>query len=144
MDNSKLQAPENKTIIISRRVHSEIFQSHYEYTGSQLWGGWCRICTTLYTVWHCHCTTEVLVLLETHFSRMTCERLWLKSGTSAKSKYRLVHNICDMLSNSIEALMGTIPFHAISASNTLSHIAGHGNKKKSADQKEIPSNLYNC
>lgn len=36
-------------------------------------------------------------------------------------------NICDTLSNSIETLTDTIPFHAISACKTLSHTAGHGN-----------------
>ena len=67
--------------------------------------------------------TDVLVLLMAQFSRMTCERLWMKSGTLAKPKYSSVHTICDKLSHSVEDLTDITPFHGITGCDTVSHIA---------------------
>ena len=67
--------------------------------------------------------TDVLVILISHFHRMQCNELWMKSGTFKKQKYIPIHEVaCRLPTNSLQAL---IPFHALTGCDTTSYISGH-------------------
>ena len=70
--------------------------------------------------------TDILILLLAHFDRMSCQYLWMKSGTAKNRKYIPVHAIVSQLDNSI--IQSLIAFHAITGSDTTSYIAGHTKK----------------
>ena len=66
----------------------------------------------------------LLVLLVSHFQRMQCQHLWMKSGTSKKRRYI----------PSIDAVFNKLPsgsassllaFHALTGCDTTSYIANH-------------------
>ena len=72
--------------------------------------------------------TDVLLLMLSHFHKMQCQQLWIKSGTSKCRKYIPVHDIKQTLSFSNSKFETLIPFHAITGCDTVSYFAGHSKK----------------
>ena len=72
--------------------------------------------------------TDILVLLLAHFSRMSCDKLWLKAGTAKKRKYVPVHAIVEQVPFDVAVLEILPAFHALTGSDTTSYIAGHSKK----------------
>ena len=71
--------------------------------------------------------TDVLLLLETHFSKIGCHRLYKKAETSKAPKYFPVH---DIYSNLIAGQVDTIlAFHALTGCDGKSQFSGQGKKK---------------
>lgn len=67
--------------------------------------------------------TDVLLLLVSHFTRMTSENIWMMTGTAKKRKYIPIGQVYHKLpSNSAEALL---PFHALTGCDTTSYFCGH-------------------
>lgn len=55
--------------------------------------------------------TDVLVLLLAHFASISCDKIWMKTGTLKKQKFIPVNAVAPKLG---DALLGTLPtFHAI-------------------------------
>ena len=72
--------------------------------------------------------TDVLLLLVAHFSKIDCERLYMKAGTSKAPKYFPVHDIYNnLLSGQVDTIL---TFHAITGCDSVSQFSGHGKKKK--------------
>ena len=74
----------------------------------------------------CSRDTDVLVLLIAHFSKMKCTQLWMKSGTSKKPRYIPVHEVHQRLAADI--ISALLPFHVITACDSVSQLLGHGKK----------------
>ncbi len=67
--------------------------------------------------------TGVLLLLVSHFQRMQCQHLWMKSGTSKKRRYTPIDAVFNKLpSGSASSLLA---FHALTGCDTTSYIANH-------------------
>ena len=65
------------------------------------------------------CDTDIAVLLLTHFDKMECKTLWLKSETSKKPKYIPIHKIRTTLALE-QSFLDTVPaFHAITGCDTV-------------------------
>ena len=65
--------------------------------------------------------TDVLILLVSHFQRMQCQHLWMKSGTSKKRRYIPIDAVLNKLpSGSASSLLA---FHAFTGCDTTSYIA---------------------
>ena len=70
--------------------------------------------------------TDVLLLLVAHLHCMSCQKLWMMTGTAAKRKYITVKEVCEKLpAGNIEALL---PFHAMPDYDMTSYICGHGKR----------------
>ena len=73
--------------------------------------------------------TDILVLLISHFQKMSCSELWLKAGTSKHRKYYPVHSIVEGLDMSPLAIAESLPaFHSLTGCDTTSYICGHSKK----------------
>ena len=67
--------------------------------------------------------TDVLLLLVSHFQRMQCQHLWMKSGTSKKRRYIPINAVFNKLpSGSASSLLAV---HALTGCDTTSYIANH-------------------
>ena len=64
---------------------------------------------------------DVLPLLVSHFQRMQCQHLWMKSGTSKKRLY--IDAIFNKLPNGSASSL--LAFHALTGCDTTSYIANH-------------------
>ena len=72
--------------------------------------------------------TDVLLLLVSHFHRMQCQHLWMKSGTSKKWRYIPIGAVFNKLpSGSASSLL---EFQALTGCNTTSYITN--NTKRSS------------
>ena len=72
--------------------------------------------------------TDVLLLLVSHFQRMQCQHLWMKSGTSKKRRCIPIDAVFNKLpSGSASSLLA---FHALTGCDTPSYIAN--NTKRSS------------
>ena len=70
---------------------------------------------------------DVLVLCTTHFSDISCEELWFRTGVRDHHRYVPVHLLCQKLG---QKLCKVLPaFHALTGCDTISAIAGVGKKK---------------
>jgi hypothetical protein len=75
------------------------------------------------TVVVCARDTDVMLLLVAHFPRVSCRNLWMMAGTAQKRKYIPIGPVYHNLpANSVQSLL---PFHALTGSDTTSHICGH-------------------
>jgi len=71
--------------------------------------------------------TDVLVLCTTHFSDISCEEMWFKTGVKDHHRYVPVHVLCQELG---QKLCKVLPaFHAITECDMTSGIAVVGKKK---------------
>ena len=77
--------------------------------------------------------TDVLLLLVSHFQRMQCQHLWMKSGTSKKRQYIPIDAVFNKLpSGSASSLLA---FHALTGCNTISYIASHTKRSSCKSSK---------
>lgn len=74
----------------------------------------------------CSCDTDVLVLLLAHFIKMSCLRVWMKSGTSKKRKCIPVHSVADQFDSYIFSIL--LAFHSLTGPNTTTFLAGYTKK----------------
>ena len=63
----------------------------------------------------------VLILLVSHFQRMQCQHLWMKSGTSKKRRYIPIDAVLNKLPNGSASSL--LAFHALTGCDTTSYIA---------------------
>ena len=67
--------------------------------------------------------SDVLLLIVSHFQRMQCQHIWMKSGTSKKRRYIPIDAVFNKLpSGSATSL---VAFHALTGCDTTSYIANH-------------------
>ena len=69
--------------------------------------------------------TGILLLLVSHFQRMQCHHLWMKSGTSKTKKLRCIP--IDAIFNKLPSgsASSLLAFHALTGCDTTSYIANH-------------------
>ena len=85
--------------------------------------------------------TDVLLLFVSHFQRMQCQHLWMKSGTSKKRRYIPIDAVFNKLpSGSASSLLA---FHALAGCDTTSYIANHTKRSSCKIFKEHHGLLKN-
>ena len=67
--------------------------------------------------------TDVLLLLASHFQRMECQHLWMKSGTSKKRRHIPIDAVFNKLPSGYASSL--LAFHALPGCDTTSYIANH-------------------
>ena len=67
--------------------------------------------------------TAVLLLLVSHFQRMQCQHLWMKSGTLKKRRYIPIDAVFNKLPRGSTSSL--LAFHALTGCDTTSYIANH-------------------
>ena len=65
--------------------------------------------------------TDVLLLLVSHFQRMQCQHLWMKSGTSKKRRCIPIDAVFNKLPGGSASSL--VAFHALTGCDTTSYIA---------------------
>ena len=70
--------------------------------------------------------TDVLVLLIAHYSKMNCNQICMKSGTSKKPRYIPVHYILQRLPTDVVDTL--LAFHVITGCDNVSQFLGNSKK----------------
>ena len=70
--------------------------------------------------------TDVLLLLVSHFQRMQCQHIWMKSGTSKKRRYIPIDEVFNKLPSGSPSSM--LAFHALTGCDTTSYIGNHAKR----------------
>ena len=72
--------------------------------------------------------TDILVMLTAYFYLMACHKMWMKAWSAKKRKFISVHAIVEHLQMNPEVLEILPCFHALTASDITSYLAGHSKK----------------